>query len=100
MSNKTDVATVQLMWRREVEAAHTYRLLASRETDPRRRELLQRMAEQEDKHAARWAERITIATGRSPDPREIERGLTWFQRLSDPSVVFHRLEQEENRAEA
>jgi vacuolar iron transporter family protein len=30
----------------------------------------------------------------------VERGLSWFQRISDPNVVLHRLEQEENRAEA
>ena len=30
----------------------------------------------------------------------MERGLSWFQRISDPNVVLHRLEQEENKAEA
>jgi VIT1/CCC1 family predicted Fe2+/Mn2+ transporter len=29
----------------------------------------------------------------------VERGLSWFQRISDPNVVLHRLEQEENKAE-
>jgi VIT1/CCC1 family predicted Fe2+/Mn2+ transporter/rubrerythrin len=96
----TNLATVETMWRREVEAAHTYKLLAEREPDPKRRDLLLRMAEQEDKHAGRWAERIKLATGRSPDAKEVERGLSWFQRLGDPAVVLHRLEQEETRAEA
>ena len=96
----TNLATVETMWRREVEAAHTYKLLAEREPDQKRRDLLLRMAEQEDKHAARWAERIALATGRTPDAREVERGLSWFQRISDPNVVLHRLEQEENKAEA
>jgi VIT1/CCC1 family predicted Fe2+/Mn2+ transporter len=58
------------------------------------------LADQEDKHATRWAERIALATGRHPDRAEVERGLTWFQRISDQNVVLHRLEQEENRAEA
>ena len=96
----TNLATVEKMWRREVEAAHTYKLLAEREPDPKRRNLLLRMAEQEDKHARRWAERIALATGQSPDAKEVERGLSWFQRIGDPAVVLHRLEQEENRAEA
>jgi VIT1/CCC1 family predicted Fe2+/Mn2+ transporter/rubrerythrin len=95
-----NLATVERMWRREVEAAHTYKLLAARENDPKRRNILLRLAEQEDKHAARWSERILTATGRAPDPREVERGLTWFQRIGDPSVVLHRLEQEESKAEA
>ena len=97
--DKTHLATVQLMWRREVEAAATYRHLANRERDPRRKDILMRLAEQEEKHAARWSERIAAATGRVPDRKEVERGLSWFQRISDPNVVLHRLEQEENKAE-
>ena len=97
--DKVNLATVEKMWRREVEAATTYTHLANRERDPKRRDILLRLAAQEDKHAARWSERIATATGRTPDRKEVERGLSWFQRISDPNVVLHRLEQEENRAE-
>src|SRR5712671_888943 len=98
--DKKNLATVEMMWRREVEAATTYKHLANREHDPIRRDILLRLAEQEDKHADRWSERIAAATGRTPDRKEVERGLSWFQRISDPNVVLHRLEQEENKAEA
>jgi VIT1/CCC1 family predicted Fe2+/Mn2+ transporter/rubrerythrin len=98
--DKKNLATVEMMWRREVEAAATYKLLANRESDQKRKDILMRLADQEDKHAARWSERIAAATGRVPDPKEVERGLSWFQRISDPNVVLHRLEQEENKAEA
>jgi len=98
--DKVNLATVEKMWRREVEASATYKHLAQRERDPKRRDILMRLAEQEDKHAARWSERIADATGRTPDPEEVKRGLSWFQRISDPNVVLHRLEQEENKAEA
>jgi vacuolar iron transporter family protein len=98
--DKVNLATVEKMWRREVEAAATYHHLANRERDQRRKDILIRLAEQEEKHAARWSERLAAATGRAPDPEEVKRGLSWFQRISDPSVVFHRLEQEENKAEA
>lgn len=98
--DKASLPTVQKMWRREVEAATTYRHLAERERDTRRRDILNRLADQEDRHADRWAARIEATTGTRPDRREVERGLTWFQRISDPNVVLHRLEQEENRAEA
>src|SRR5712691_2698336 len=98
--DKVNLATVEKMWRREVEAAATYKHLANRERDPKRRDILMRLAEQEDKHAARWSERIAATTGRAPDPKEVERGLSWFQRMGDPSVVLHRLEQEETKAEA
>src|ERR1700758_1926743 len=98
--DKINLATVEMMWRREVEAATTYRHLAQREHDQNRRDILLRLAEQEDKHADRWAARIEHATGKRPDRRDVERGLSWFQRISDPNVVLHRLEQEENKAEA
>src|SRR3979409_2273972 len=98
--DRVNLATVEKMWRRELQAAAPYKHLASRETDPKRRDILLRLAEQEDKHAARWSERILAATGRAPDPKEVERGLTWFQRMGDSSVVLHRLEQEETKAEA
>src|SRR5213594_27657 len=98
--DKVNLATVEKMWRREVEAASTYTHLANRESNPKRRDILLRLADQEEKHAARWSERIALATGRHPDRKDVERGLSWFQRISDPNVVLHRLEQEENKAEA
>jgi VIT1/CCC1 family predicted Fe2+/Mn2+ transporter/rubrerythrin len=98
--DKINLATVEMMWRREVEAATTYRHLADREHDQNRKDILLRLAEQEDKHADRWAARIEHATGKRPDKKAVERGLSWFQRISDPNVVLHRLEQEENKAEA
>ena len=98
--DQKNLATVQKMWQREVEAAAIYRHLAQRERDPKRRDILNRLADQEVRHAARWSERIASATGRAPDPGVVERGLSWFQRISDPNVVLHRLEQEENKAEA
>src|SRR3954464_13724288 len=98
--DKMNLATVEKMWRREVEAAAPYKHLANREPDQKRKDILIRLADQEDKHAARWSERIPPPPGRVPDPKEVERGLSWFQRISDPNVVLHRLEQEENKAEA
>src|SRR5207247_10703049 len=92
--DKVNLATVEKMWRREVEAATTYRHLANREKDHRRRDILLRLADQEDKHAARWSERIVAATGRRPDPDEVKRGLSWLQRISDPNVVLPLLEQD------
>src|SRR4029079_19060705 len=97
--DKVNLATVEMMWRREVEAATTYKHRADRERDQRRKDILLRLADQEEKHAARLSERIAAATGRVPDRKAVEHGLSWFQRISDPNVVLHRLEQEENKAE-
>src|SRR3954453_8340395 len=98
--DKMNLATVEKMWRREVEAAATYKHLANREPDQKRKDILMRLADQEDKHAPRWSERIAAPTRRLPGPQEVDRGPSWFQRDSHPSVVLHRLEQEENKAEA
>ena len=58
--DKSNLATVEKMWRREVEAAATYKHLANRETDQKRKDILMRLADQEDKHAARWSDRKSV----------------------------------------
>ena len=68
-----NLETVRKMWRREVEAATTYRHLADRETDAQRKNILLRLAEQEDNHATRWAEGVS----RHPHPT-MPSGLTDF----------------------
>jgi rubrerythrin len=44
---------LQQAWRREMEGAVTYRALAEREEEENRKRLLLRLAETEEKHAAR-----------------------------------------------
>ncbi len=95
MDSPDHLSALDRLWRQEVEAAATYRLLADREADPRRRHILVQLAESEERHAARWGGRIEAATGRAPDAMAVHRSLTWLQRLGDSSVVLHRLEQEE-----
>jgi VIT1/CCC1 family predicted Fe2+/Mn2+ transporter/rubrerythrin len=94
------LGSLRKLWRQEVEAAVTYRLLGDREPDPRRRDILRRLAESEERHADRWSDRIVAATGEPPDASAIQQSLTWLQKLGDPSVVLHQLAQEENVAEA
>ncbi|MSO55778.1 MAG: ferritin [Acidobacteria bacterium] len=99
MAESNDVSAVREMWRREAEAAGTYRVLAQRETDPRRRDILVRLAECEDRHAASWSERIQTITGHAPDHAAIRSTLRWIDRFTDQNVILHKLEQEETRAE-
>jgi vacuolar iron transporter family protein len=93
------VSALREMWRREVEAAATYRILAERENDQRRRAILIRLAECEDRHAASWSGRIEKMTGHAPDSSTVRSSLRWIEKFKDQSVVLHRLEQEESRAE-
>lgn len=99
MTRDKRVDALEKMWRQEVEAAATYRLLSERESDARRRGILVRLAEAEERHASRWSERLEVATGRRPDPAAVRQSLTWLQKLGDMSVVLHKLEEEENVAE-
>ena len=96
MNRELYLESLHKLWRQEVEAAATYRLLCEREADPRRKDILRRLAESEERHAARWSERIEVATGTAPDPATANQSLTWLQKLSDQSVVLHRLEQQEH----
>jgi VIT1/CCC1 family predicted Fe2+/Mn2+ transporter/rubrerythrin len=100
MNRDQYLGSLQKLWRQEVEAAATYTLLGEREPDPRRREILSRLAESEERHAARWSARIEAATGESPDAASVRQSLTWLQKLGDQSVVLHQLAQEESVAEA
>ncbi len=97
--NQDHLSALREMWRREVEAAGTYRILANRESDQRRRDILLRLAECEDRHAASWSARIEKMTGQAPDAATVGSSLRWIEKFSDQSVVLHRLEQEEIRAE-
>jgi vacuolar iron transporter family protein len=99
MADTDHLSAVRDMWRREVEAAGTYRVLAQRETDSHRRDILIRLAECEDRHAAKWSGRIQLMTGQAPDPTTVRSSLRWIERFADQNVILHRLEQEESRVE-
>src|SRR6266568_2128278 len=45
-------------WKAEVETARVYRDLAAREADEKRKGILLRMAEAEERHAARWEQKL------------------------------------------
>jgi VIT1/CCC1 family predicted Fe2+/Mn2+ transporter/demethoxyubiquinone hydroxylase (CLK1/Coq7/Cat5 family) len=52
------VEVVRRNWRAEVETAQIYRDLAERERDEKRKGILLRMAEAEERHAARWEQKL------------------------------------------
>src|SRR4051812_6519575 len=52
------IDVVRRNWRAEVETAQVYRELAAREEDEKRRGILLRMAEAEERHAARWEQKL------------------------------------------
>ena len=52
------IEVVERNWRAEVETAQVYRDLAGREPDEKRRGILLRMAEAEERHAQRWDKKL------------------------------------------
>src|SRR5712671_6838840 len=55
---KETVEVVLKNWRAEVETAQVYRDLAARESDEKRKGILIRMAEAEERHARRWEQKL------------------------------------------
>lgn len=84
-------------WYREMEGAATYRLLAEREKDSRRRDILQKLAEAEVGHAEKWAARIRELGGIVPDPSTVKPTLGLALHVAGPEVIFRKLEAMEDR---
>ncbi len=80
-----------------MEAAATYRGLAEREKDERRRGILTKLAGAEEGHAAKWAERIRELGGKAPDPATVKSDLGLSLRVAAPEIIFLKLEANEER---
>lgn len=88
---------LQKSWYREMEGAVTYRLLAEREKDTRRRDILQKLAAAEVGHAEKWATRIRELGGTVPDPSTVKPTLGLTLHAASPEVIFRKLEANEER---
>jgi VIT1/CCC1 family predicted Fe2+/Mn2+ transporter/rubrerythrin len=69
-AGKTDEAARRLLaaWRGEIEARYTYEVIADRERDPRRAEIIRRIAEGEAAHRARIEARLRELGMPIPNP--------------------------------
>jgi VIT1/CCC1 family predicted Fe2+/Mn2+ transporter/rubrerythrin len=72
------IAALSQNWRREMEGAHTYRDLAAHEKDTRKRAVLLRLAEAEERHAQKWERKLAELGASVPEFR-----LGWQYRLKD-----------------
>lgn len=91
------VRVLQENWREEMVVARVYRALAEAETNPRRRDLLTRMAVSEEEHAALWAERLADL-GVAVNVKDAEapfRKQARLLRLFGPEAMIRRIEREE-----
>ena len=65
-------------WRGEIQARFVYEILAEREQDPRRADILRRIAEAEAGHRRRLAERLTQLGVPVPDETSVRISL-WLR---------------------
>jgi len=98
---KETVEVVVKNWRAEVETAQVYRDLAGREADEQRKGILIRMAEAEERHAARWEQKLRDMG--QPIPKLDDNAWTRFKRRFNRSlgtdIAIQRMEAAEKKHE-
>jgi hypothetical protein len=101
-NHRQKVDVVKRNWRAEVETAEAYRELASREPDQKRKAILLRMAEAEERHARRWEKKLTDLGEPVPMiPDSLSRRLKrWLNRALGTEIAIRRMEAAEEKHEA
>src|SRR5919201_1539889 len=96
------IEVVKRNWRAEVETAQVYRELAAREADEKRKGILLRMAEAEERHAQRWEAKLKELGVEAPVYRDtIGRRLNrWWNKIAGAEIAIRRMEATEERQEA
>src|SRR6185312_15291107 len=92
------IAALRQNWRREVEGARMYRDLAARESDANKRGILERLAEAEERHTAKWERKLT-ELGATPPPLTFtwrDRMRRWVNRGIGTDAALRRMEAAED----
>src|SRR5437667_7244295 len=89
-------------WQAEVETAQTYRDLAERERDEKRKGILLRMAEAEERHAQRWEAKLRELGAQPPvyNNTFARRLNRWWNRIAGAEMAIRRREAPEEKKEA
>lgn len=99
--DKQFIAGLTQAWRDEMRSAKNYHALATRESNPDKRAILVRMAEAEERHAARWLTRLQ-ELGADPGKyaeSPVDRLRRWMLLKSDTTVAAKMLEAGESEAD-
>src|SRR5438094_364523 len=96
------IEVVKRNWRAEVETAQVYRDLAGREPDEKRKAVLLRMAEAEERHAQRWEKKLKDLGAEAPVLKDtIGRRLNrWWNKIAGAEIAIRRMEATEEKQEA
>jgi VIT1/CCC1 family predicted Fe2+/Mn2+ transporter len=80
-----------------MEGAATYRALADREADARRADIIRKMAEAEEGHARRWADRLRQLGQQPPSgPFKPQRSILLSARAGSVDLALRKLEANED----
>jgi VIT1/CCC1 family predicted Fe2+/Mn2+ transporter/rubrerythrin len=95
------VKALEKNWRAEIQSARMYRELAEAEKDPKRKAVLSRMAQAEDRHTARWAKKLKDH-GIEPLAADNwrQRLNRWWNRKAGTAIAIRRMEAAEDRDNA
>ena len=96
------IEVIKRNWRAEVDTAEVYRDLASRETDEKRKGILLRMAQAEERHAQRWEQKLKDLGLEAPVLKDtIGRRLNrWWNKVAGSQIAIRRMEAAEEKHEA
>src|SRR5246127_1364573 len=96
------IEVVKRNWQAEVETAQTYRDLAEREHDEKRKGVLLRMAEAEERHAQRWEKKLRDLGAEPPVFKDTiaRRFNRWWNKIAGAEIAIRRMEATEERQEA
>jgi VIT1/CCC1 family predicted Fe2+/Mn2+ transporter/rubrerythrin len=91
------IAGLQAAWKREKAGAKTYRALAQRARSRQQRDVLNRLADAEERHAETWEARLRELGSAPPPFRESfsERLWRWLLVQSGTENALRRIEQSE-----
>lgn len=97
-TNRKLIAGLQAAWKREIAGAKTYRALAERARSKEQRDILNRLAEAEERHAETWVTRLKELGGAPPTFHEnfIERAWRWALVQSGTENALRRIEATED----
>jgi VIT1/CCC1 family predicted Fe2+/Mn2+ transporter len=101
-NRRETVEVVRRNWRAEVETAQAYRDLAAREVDEKRKGILLRMAEAEERHAQRWERKLADLGQAAPVLTDTigSRLKRWLNRVLGTEIAIRRMEAAEQKHEA
>ncbi len=93
------IKAIESNWQEETEGAITYRTLAERETDPRRKHTLEGLAKAEEHHAEMWARRLQELGAPAPAYTGPPTGAadTLVNKIGGLDATLRRVEMDERK---